>query len=117
MLTEDNELTLALRHLGWRILAPKQCLLTTEVMETWRDLARQRLRWKRGAFENLGDYGLTRITAPYWGRQLLSLVSVVATLIYLLVLVWTIAAGEWHWQAFWVAVTGSFVLEGVGTVR
>jgi cellulose synthase/poly-beta-1,6-N-acetylglucosamine synthase-like glycosyltransferase len=117
VLTEDNELTLALMHLGWHILAPKECLLTTEVMETWGDLARQRLRWKRGAFENLGDYGLTRITAPYWGRQLLSLVSVIATLLYLLTLTWTLAVGAFHLQLFWVAVTGVFVLERVVTVR
>jgi cellulose synthase/poly-beta-1,6-N-acetylglucosamine synthase-like glycosyltransferase len=117
VLTEDNELTLALMHLGWHILAPQECLLTTEVMETWRDLARQRLRWKRGAFENLGDYGLTRITAPYWGRQLLSLLSVVATLVYLLTLSWTLAVGAFHWQPFWMAVTGIFVIERVVTVR
>jgi cellulose synthase/poly-beta-1,6-N-acetylglucosamine synthase-like glycosyltransferase len=117
VLTEDNELTLALMHLGWHILAPKECLLTTEVMETWSDLARQRLRWKRGAFENLGDYGLTRITAPYWGRQLLSLLSVVATLVYLLTLSWTLAIGEFHWQPVWMAVTGIFVIERVVTVR
>ena len=117
VLTEDNELTLALMHLGWHILAPKECLLTTEVMQTWGDLARQRLRWKRGAFENLGDYGLTRITAPYWGRQLLSLFSVVATLIYVLTLSWTLAIGEFHWQPFWMAITGIFVLERVVTVR
>ena len=117
VLTEDNELTLALMHLGWHILAPKECLLTTEVMATWGDLARQRLRWKRGAFENLGDYGLTRITAPYWGRQLLSLVSVIATLLYLLTLTWTLAVGAVHMQLFWLAVTGIFVLERVVTVR
>ena len=38
-------------------------------MASWSDLARQRVRWKRGAVENLVDYGLTRVTAPYWGRQ------------------------------------------------
>ena len=76
VLTEDNELTLALLHLGWKILAPRDCTLTTEIMETWGDLAKQRLRWKRGAFENLRDYGFNRITASYWGRQALSLVSV-----------------------------------------
>jgi cellulose synthase/poly-beta-1,6-N-acetylglucosamine synthase-like glycosyltransferase len=117
VLTEDNELTLALMHLGWRILAPKECLLTTEVMETWRDLARQRLRWKRGAFENLGDYGLTRITAPYWGRQLLSLVSVIATLLYVLTLLLTLAFGAFYLQPVWIAVTGIFVIERVVTVR
>jgi cellulose synthase/poly-beta-1,6-N-acetylglucosamine synthase-like glycosyltransferase len=32
VLTEDNELTLALLHLGYRVISPKECRLTTEVM-------------------------------------------------------------------------------------
>jgi poly-beta-1,6-N-acetyl-D-glucosamine synthase len=56
VLTEDNELTLALLHLGYKVVSPRGCRLTTEVMESWRDLYRQRLRWKRGALENLRDY-------------------------------------------------------------
>src|SRR4051812_18762747 len=42
VLTEDNELSLALMHLGYDILAPSSCTLRTEVMTTWGDLARQR---------------------------------------------------------------------------
>jgi cellulose synthase/poly-beta-1,6-N-acetylglucosamine synthase-like glycosyltransferase len=42
VLTEDNELTLALLHLGHKIIAPAECHLTTEVMESWGDLHRQR---------------------------------------------------------------------------
>lgn len=53
VLTEDFELTLKLEHLGYEVVSPKECTLSTEVMETWRDLARQRLRWRRGAVENL----------------------------------------------------------------
>ena len=59
VVTEDNELTLALLHLGYKVVSPKGCRLTTEVMESWRDLYRQ-LRWKRGALENLRDYGVTK---------------------------------------------------------
>ena len=39
------------------------------MIETWRELYRQRLRWKRGALEKLSDYPLTRVTARYWGRR------------------------------------------------
>ncbi|CAI9408043.1 Poly-beta-1,6-N-acetyl-D-glucosamine synthase [Nocardioides sp. T2.26MG-1] len=66
VLTEDNELTFALKHLGYTVLSPRECTLTTEVMTTWRDLWRQRLRWKRGALENCAQYGLTRVTWRYW---------------------------------------------------
>src|SRR5690606_31641048 len=44
VLTEDNELTFALMHLGFKVLSPKGCTLTTEVMPTWRELWNQRLR-------------------------------------------------------------------------
>jgi biofilm PGA synthesis N-glycosyltransferase PgaC len=117
VLTEDNELTLALLHIGWRILAPRECTLTTEIMPTWNELSKQRLRWKRGAFENLHDYGFTRITAPYWGRQALSLVSVLATLAYLGTTIGTAALGVFSVQPFWLGVTAIFVLERVVTVR
>jgi len=117
VLTEDNELTLALMHLGWKILAPKDCTLTTEVMETWADLAKQRLRWKRGAFENLRDYGFTKITAAYWGRQALSLISVVATLAYLGTTGLTIALGMFTMQPLWLGVTVVFATERAVTVH
>jgi cellulose synthase/poly-beta-1,6-N-acetylglucosamine synthase-like glycosyltransferase len=118
VLTEDNELTLALRHLGYHVISPRGCRLTTEVMETWRDLYRQRLRWKRGALENLRDYGLTRITAPYWGRQLLTLLGVMVTLAYLASLGWGVAFyGGIQLHPLWLGITAIFIAERVVTVR
>ena len=118
VLTEDNELTLALLHLGYGVISPKGCHLTTEVMESWRDLYRQRLRWKRGALENLRDYGFTRVTAQYWGRQLFTLLGIIVTLAYLFSLGWSLAADSAiHLQPIWLAVTAIFVLERVVTVR
>jgi biofilm PGA synthesis N-glycosyltransferase PgaC len=116
VLTEDSELSLALMHLGWRILAPAGCTLTTEVMSTWRALARQRLRWKRGALENLGDYGWTRVTARYWGRQALGLAGVLVTAVYLASLGYGAVAGM-TLHPLWVAVTAVFVVERVVTVQ
>jgi biofilm PGA synthesis N-glycosyltransferase PgaC len=116
VLTEDNELSLALLHLGYGILAPAACTLETEVMPTWRDLAEQRLRWKRGAIENLVDYGWTRVTLRYWGRQALSLLGVLATLLYLASLVVALGVG-FTLHPLWIAVTGVFAVERVVTVR
>ena len=116
VLTEDNELSLALMHLGYRIVAPAECTLETEVMASWSDLARQRVRWKRGAIENLVDYGLTRVTGPYWGRQVLAALGLLATFLYLASLVWGLASGL-TLHAFWLAASGVFVLERVVTVR
>ena len=82
-LTEDNELTLALKTLGARMTSPPQCRVTTEVMTRWRDLWRQRLRWHRGALENIGAYGFTRATAMYWTQQLALGYGVIALWSYL----------------------------------
>jgi biofilm PGA synthesis N-glycosyltransferase PgaC len=116
VLTEDNELSLALMHLGYGIVAPPECTLETEVMTSWSDLAKQRLRWKRGAVENVVDYGLTRVTAPYWGRQVLSALGVLATFLYLASMVWGLVVGL-ALHPFWLAASLIFVLERVVTVR
>jgi cellulose synthase/poly-beta-1,6-N-acetylglucosamine synthase-like glycosyltransferase len=116
VLTEDNELTLRLLHLGYRIISPKDCVLTTEVMPTWRDLARQRLRWKRGALQNLVQYGWTSVTRAYWGRQVLNALGVIATLAYLGTLVASPFVGL-HLHPFWLAVSGVFAVERFISVR
>ncbi|SFT69518.1 Glycosyltransferase like family 2 [Geodermatophilus amargosae] len=118
VLTEDNELTFAILHLGYQVLSPKECTLTTEVMPTWRALWNQRLRWKRGAIENCVQYGVTRVTWRYWGRQLLTFAGVVVTFLYLGSLAASLlSSGHVKVQPFWLAVTGVFVVERVVTVR
>lgn len=118
VLTEDNELTLALLHLGYKVISPKGARLTTEVMEKWGDLYRQRLRWKRGALENLKDYGLTRITLTYWLRQFMSLFGIVVTGAYLGALAWSLYVDHsLVLQPLWLTVTGIFIVERIVTVR
>ena len=116
VLTEDNELSLALMHLGYGIVAPRECTLVTEVMETWGDLARQRSRWKRGALENIVDYGLTRVTWSYWLRQAMCILGLVATVLYLVSLVCGFVFGL-QLHPVWLAVSLVFSLERVVTVR
>jgi cellulose synthase/poly-beta-1,6-N-acetylglucosamine synthase-like glycosyltransferase len=105
-------------HLGYGVISPRECRLTTEVMESWGELYRQRLRWKRGALENLRDYGLTRTTFPYWCRQLFTLLGILATAAYLASLVLSLALdGSVHVHPLWLAVTAIFVIERIVTVR
>ncbi|WP_205717692.1 glycosyltransferase [Actinomadura soli] len=118
VLTEDNELTLAILHLGFEIICPPECTLTTEVMPTWRDLFRQRLRWKRGALENLIEYGWTSVTRPYWGRQLLALIGIIAVMAYLISLGYCLAfTGGLRFHPIWACVTAIFMIERMVTVR
>ena len=116
-LTEDNELTLALKTLGARMTSPPECRVTTEVMTRWRDLWRQRLRWQRGALENVGAYGPTRATALYWTQQTALAYGVVALWSYLLLMVITLlAADSVAWSPFWVTIGLVFVVERLVTV-
>jgi cellulose synthase/poly-beta-1,6-N-acetylglucosamine synthase-like glycosyltransferase len=118
VLTEDNELTLAILHLGYRVVSPLGCRLSTEVMGTWSDLAQQRLRWKRGALENLVEYGWTPITRRYWGRQALGLVGIVVIFAYLASVVWgVVVTGGIAVAPLWLGITAVFALERVVTVR
>jgi cellulose synthase/poly-beta-1,6-N-acetylglucosamine synthase-like glycosyltransferase len=68
-ITEDYELTLALKTLGYATLSPPECDAVTDVMHTIPALWRQRIRWQRGAFTDLRTYGLNRVTAWYYAAQ------------------------------------------------
>jgi cellulose synthase/poly-beta-1,6-N-acetylglucosamine synthase-like glycosyltransferase len=118
VLTEDFELTLRLGHLGYDVVSPKECTLSTEVMETWGDLARQRLRWKRGAVENLIQYGLTRVTLEHWARQIVTMLGTIVTLMYLSTLFWAVAVQHsLHFYPIWIGLTVIFMVERVISVR
>lgn len=116
-LTEDDEITKAVRTLGYRTVSPPGCRVVTEVMTTLPKLWHQRMRWQRGALENLRDYGLTKVTAPYIVRQGLMGLSVLALGLYLVFTVWMLARGRPEFAPFWVAVGLVFVAEKVVTAR
>ncbi|MEO8518445.1 MAG: glycosyltransferase family 2 protein [Dermatophilaceae bacterium] len=117
VLTEDNELSFAMMTLGRTILAPRGMTLTTEVMPTLRQLSSQRLRWTRGAVENCFQYGFTRVTAGYWGRQALTAVGILVTAVYLTTLVYALAVHAFHLSPFWASLTLVFVLERFVTLK
>ena len=109
---EDNELTLALKSLGGLMVSPPECTVVTEVMPTWRALWHQRLRWQRGALENLGAYGITPQTTRYWFQQLGIGYGAIALLSYLLLITITaLALDEWVWYPFWGGLGLLFMLE------
>jgi biofilm PGA synthesis N-glycosyltransferase PgaC len=113
-LTEDNELTLALKTLGALMCSPHECRVVTELMPKWRHLWNQRLRWQRGALENLGAYGFTATLVRYWAQQLGIGYSVIALSAFWTLLVTTVlATPEWVWYPFWIAVGLVFVVDRV----
>lgn len=116
-LTEDNELTLALKTLGGLMVSPGECTVVTEVMPTWQALWAQRLRWQRGALENLGEYGVLPQTFRYWAQQLGIGYGVIALSSYLvLILLMTFSLDSWIWFPFWLGLGLIFSVERIVSV-
>lgn len=115
-LTEDNEITIALRTMGALMVSPSECTVVTELMPSWQDLWRQRLRWQRGAVENIGAYGVSRATFRYWVQQLGIGYGTVALTSYLATMAILIGASDtWVWFPFWLGVGSIFAVERVVT--
>lgn len=115
-LTEDNELTLAIKSLGGTTVSPAECTVTTELMPSWQALWAQRKRWQRGALENLSAYGITPGTARYWGQQVgigYGTVALISALV--LMLITAVSLDQWVWFPFWVVIGAVFWLERVVT--
>lgn len=116
-LTEDMELTLALKSLGWALRSPKECLTITELMPTAAALHRQRVRWYRGALDNLREYGWTPVTRRYWAQQVALLLGVVGAWLYLTVTAADLAMGRLSFSWFWTGVGLIFLADRLITVR
>jgi len=118
-LTEDNELTICAKEMGYRVVSPKDCTVKTAMMPTLASLYRQRLRWQRGALENLIAHGLNRHTAPYAIRQVLTYLGVLFLPFYL----WTLAialivqSSLNFFQPLWVGVAVLYIAEQTFSVR
>jgi cellulose synthase/poly-beta-1,6-N-acetylglucosamine synthase-like glycosyltransferase len=116
-LTEDNELTIALKTLGALMISPSECRVVTELMPTMATLWRQRLRWQRGALENIGAYGITPATFRYWSQQIGIGYSVIALYAFMLMMLLTVfSVDRWIWFPFWAGLGILFVTERVVTV-
>ncbi|HUK73163.1 MAG TPA: glycosyltransferase family 2 protein [Streptosporangiaceae bacterium] len=88
-ITEDYEMTLALRVLGFECLCSIDSVATTELMPKWRDLFRQRLRWQRGSLGDIRSFGIMRATWLDWSKQAFVHISYAV-----LILCWAVNLGE-----------------------
>ncbi|MBE7699874.1 glycosyltransferase family 2 protein [Oerskovia sp. Sa1BUA8] len=115
-ITEDSELTLALRTLGYGLASPLSMSCTTELMPTARDLHRQRVRWYKGMLDNLRGYGFTRVTARYVGQQVMLLVGALMLASLVVLTAVTVATGTFGVVPFWLGVGAVLVAERLVTV-
>lgn len=118
-LTEDNELTICAKELGYRVVSPKDCTVKTAMMPTIASLFKQRRRWQRGALENLIAHGLNRHTAPYAIRQLFTYLGVLFLpfYVYTLTVALITQSSLSFFQPLWVLVAVMYVVEQTVSVR
>lgn len=117
-LTEDFELTLAAKTLGWQTISPFGCDAATDTMPTWRTLWLQRIRWMQGGVEDLRRYGWTRVTVPFHVRRAWILFGLAAMwLFYATVLATWASAGTVVTSLPWALLTLVFIADRVSAVR
>lgn len=110
-LTEDYELTVAMKRVGFDPRCAADCLVDTDVMPTWRDWQIQRLRWQRGTLETLFTYGFVEHTRKAWGVQLWTYFR--TTIPILMVIIWSYALSfeEIAFHPFWLLIIPVFMLD------
>lgn len=118
-LTEDNELTLCIKKMGYRVVSPKECTVKTAMMPSWVALYKQRCRWQRGALENLIAHGFNRHTFPYGFRQFLTYLGVAMLPLYLFTLYISFAQNNRpnFLRPIWLLVGVIYVAEQTFSVR
>ncbi len=117
-ITEDYEITLALKTLGFRCIAPAGCTAETELMPSWRLLYRQRLRWQSGTLTSLRCYGMTHATWTNWARQVFFYLRYGAQVACWVILGWSLAAHPGLNMPPWIAAMLAVIyVERVITVR
>jgi poly-beta-1,6-N-acetyl-D-glucosamine synthase len=117
-ITEDYELTLALKTLGFETLSPHECDAVTDVMPTVRELWRQRIRWQRGAFTDLRTYGLNGVTAWYYAAQAMWCFGMLTVLLIAAQIALVVGvSGHFSPSPVWIGTLPLFLAHRVLTVR
>lgn len=117
-LCEDYEMTLAMKTLGYRMISPAGCRPQTHAMPTVAKLRGQRVRWTRGALDDLRVYGWTRATWKYIMAQVGRCLAMLSPLLFAAYLIsLQVTYGHIDWDIPWVLVNFLFIGERVVSVR
>ena len=116
--TEDWMITYALKHQGFKLLKPQDCMVKTAPVPRWGRLFKQRQRWSHGYVESIAHFGLTRYTALPWLGLVFWAFSLTLWGAWLLLMGQMLSHGRaFHIQLWVAAVTALFVYARVYTVR
>jgi poly-beta-1,6-N-acetyl-D-glucosamine synthase len=117
-LTEDYELTVDLKELGWNITSCQKANAWTIVPTTFKWLWKQRSRWGLGAIDTLVTHNLSKITIWDWITRIITLGMLTAQMILIAAIAYLASQGQ-HIYVSWlfVAVWGACWLNGIYRFR
>jgi biofilm PGA synthesis N-glycosyltransferase PgaC len=106
---EDFELTYRIRELGYVCQVSPDVRAYTDSMKTVKALWGQRMKWQVGTVEDLLDLGINRLTLRDWGQQVMGLLGVFLKLLWIAVIVLSLALGVFKFVLFWWLVPVLFI--------
>jgi poly-beta-1,6-N-acetyl-D-glucosamine synthase len=109
--TEDYELTVALKRVGYDPRCAINCIVVTDVMPTWHEWMVQRLRWQRGTLETLFTYGFVEHTRKAWAVQTWTYFRTIVPLLMLVIWAYALAFEGVALQPFWLLIIPVFMLD------
>lgn len=115
-LTEDYELTLAVKQLGAEPVSPPGLRVDTDVMRGVRDLWRQRIRWQTGYLTDTRHYPLAQ-TWRAWLVQVWVYASALAVPLMAVLVGYAVATNTFTWSPVWLAVTPLFAASEAWSAR
>ena len=103
-MTEDYEITLQMRKLGWLCITSPTVRMYTDGMKDLPSLWSQRMKWATGQSHELLRHGITRYTLRDWGGHFMMTIMIAIQFLWIWVIGKGIASGalEIHW--FWWGV-------------
>ncbi|WP_461172237.1 glycosyltransferase family 2 protein [Arthrobacter sp. Z1-9] len=106
---EDFELTYRIREMGYTCQVSPDVRAYTDSMKSIKALWGQRMKWQVGTVEDLLDLGVNRLTLRDWAQQGMGLLGVFLKLLWIAVIVLSLALGVFHVVLFWWLVPVLFV--------
>lgn len=117
-ITEDFDLTLVLKTLGYRTFSPNGAEAITDPMDTVPKLWNQRLRWARGGIEDLHRFGWNKVTAEFHLRRAYIVFGILALALFsgTLIAAW-VTTSVIETSLPWMMLTLVFLVDRIIQVR
>lgn len=106
---EDFELTYQVRLRGFNCHVSPTVRAYTDSMKSIKTLWNQRMKWQVGTVEDLISIGFNRLTALDWGQQALGLVAAFSRILWITILIASMAMGTFRLQPLWLFMPVIFV--------